>query len=765
MTERELLDKLLSATKLEEAEAAYTAFKGAHADVTEFPFGGRNNNAGQIDVAKDPGRSMIERVTNGIDALLEREFASHAGNPVCISPREAASAWLNVPLQKGLAGMSQKQRQELAERLIVRMEPGEGAASRILSIIDRGIGMTAEQMPKTILSLGEDNKVGKLYLAGTYGQGGSSTLSFSKLVLIATRVAGSQEIAFTVVRYMPLPSDTHKTGRYVYAVRNDAVLRAAAVAKDFEVGTIARHFGYDLTNYKSPIGPNSVYGALNRLMFDPVAPMRFENVVHGWNRVIKGTRNALNGAVDQGDEGKGPTLDHNVPMFSIEMGDLGHIGVEYWVLERPEPSDDGKPKNPAAAFVDPKKPVVITHNGQNQGELPAALLNKAAQLPFLTNRLIVHVNCDRLSPDAKRNMFSSTREDTKEGFVRERIEREVVELLKADDELDRLNREARDQTLKDKDKQAEEQMKRQVARMLRFVGAADVDLPGSKTGSTTVTPPKPPKPPPPPPEPIPTMEPPTFIRIVGDPDVPLKFYAGQRRWIRVETDANSDYHNPNDPEESRINVAVGDSLKVFGTTPLSHGRMRIGVECSVDVSLKTTGSIRIELYRKGLPALSTEREFEVVEQPKPKEGQKGRPFPEFKVIAVDDINDPNWPYVTDQADSESVEEHASGSVKQGDVLYVYYSELFPRYAQEAKRLAGQSPGLAASFKKRYELWLVVHALLVHQKEDDAKVYEDPDDAVKDAERKERCRLAAIAAMYASQEARSGVNLDEISDAA
>jgi hypothetical protein len=72
-------------------------------------------------------------------------------------------------------------------------------------------------------------------------------------------------------------------------------------------------------------------------------------------------------------------------------------------------------------------------------------------------------------------------------------------------------------------------------------------------------------------------DPPTFIRIVADEDEPIEFHAGQRRYIRIETDANSDYHDPDNPKSSRINVAVGNDLEVFGTSPLSSGRMRIGV--------------------------------------------------------------------------------------------------------------------------------------------------------------------------------------------
>jgi hypothetical protein len=163
-------------------------------------------------------------------------------------------------------------------------------------------------MEVTILSLNESHKIQKHYLAGTYGQGGSSTLAFCKYAFITSRHHSSDRIAFSVVRYEDLPAEEYKTGRYVYLVKDDVPLVVGAKEDDFAHGTIVRHFGFDLTRYTAALGPRSIYGVLQRVLFDPVAPVWFENQVHGWNRTIKGSRNALNGAVDEGDESKGISI-------------------------------------------------------------------------------------------------------------------------------------------------------------------------------------------------------------------------------------------------------------------------------------------------------------------------------------------------------------------------------------------------------------------------------------------------------------------------
>jgi hypothetical protein len=170
------------------------------------PVGNRENNKGIIEVGNDPGRCLIERVTNASDAVLEHEFVRHSGVPVCNSPRDASHAWLEVPAQ-GLSQLSPARRRELARRVTVTIEDGEGKQSRTVSVRDEGIGLTHNEVPHTILSLNESNKISKRYLAGTYGQGGSSTFAVSEMTLIASRRRDADYLCFTLVRYFDRPAE------------------------------------------------------------------------------------------------------------------------------------------------------------------------------------------------------------------------------------------------------------------------------------------------------------------------------------------------------------------------------------------------------------------------------------------------------------------------------------------------------------------------------------------------------------------------------
>jgi hypothetical protein len=756
MTDSELFDRLRVARSVSDVGAAVDEFVASRpGECAWIPIGGRENNRGTIEVSSDPGRSAVERLTNGIDAILEAEYDSHNGMPECRSPKEAASAWLNVP-QGGLSELTATQRRSLAQRVAVKILAGEGRDSRILEVRDNGIGLSPDLMPGTILSLNESNKMQKHYLAGAYGQGGSSSFAASKWTLIASRHNGLPIIGFTLVRYQDLPPETYKMGRYVYLAVNGQVLEAEASVDVFAPGTVVTHFGYDLSPYPSPVGPNSFYGLLNAVLFDPVLPVWLDDhEVHGYRRVIKGSRNALNGAVDEGDEERRRTnLSHNIPLFFTSLGtDYGRIGVEYWVLERPNRQN----KRPSAAFVNPARPIVLTLNGQNHAELPQTLIRRNAELPYLTQRLICHVVCDHLTPVAKRALFASTREDIRRGAVYDLVQRELIRILRSDDELIRLNNEAREQGREEQDESAVQQMRSEVARLLRLQG---VDI-GSGTGgqvspeAITVEQPRRPRPPRPPPQPIELHEPPTYIKLVWPEGEDIRFCREQRRYLRVITDAASTYHNAVDPTQSRINfIVVGDGVIARGSTPLEAGRLRLIAEGSASANIGDSGSVRVELSRPGAPTLFDELPFNIVDVPPARPAPQRATLPPFRVRPVRGPTDDHW---IDLAWPDDVSEVASSAEIEEGTLVIYYSSAFPKYARHRQTLEQRDLSKANSYTKRYEIWLAVHSLMLQEQqsksagETQTSSPDEGDEISETREREERVRVATLSALFAARE--------------
>lgn len=754
MNADEFFRVIRNAETVKKVESALDEFEASNGNLSWAPVGNKENNRGPIEVATDPGRSIIERVTNGIDAVLEREHERRRGIPRCQSPKEAAIAWLGVPAL-GLSGLTTGQRRSLAQQVTVIVLPGEQAReSRTVEVADRGIGIQPAQMSNTILSLNESNKMQKHHLAGVYGQGGSSTFAVSKYTLIASRYGNNLTVGYTIVRYNDLPPEEYKVGNYVYLTHNGGVLQAPISLEEFPTGTVARHFGYELIKYPSPLGPNSLYGLLNEILFDPVIPIFLDNqaLTTRQRRTIVGSRNRLNGAADDDDESRrGVSVVHNVPLYYSQLGEFGNIGVEYWVLERPTSEN----KKPSASYVNPSKPIILTHNGQNHAGITHTIIKKDCELPFLAQRLICHINCDDLTPSAKRSLFASTREEARAGVVYERIRQELISALRSDSALTRLNNEAKELGRQEQDESVTLQMKNEVAKLLRIHGLdiaesagggatsaviADARLTHSRTNRRQ-------------PQEIELHEPPTYIRIVWDETDEITFYPDQRRYIRIETDANSIYHDPINPVNSRINIISNTgSIIRCGSTPLKGGRLRGIFECTSNARVGDTGSIRVELSRPGLSILSDEKVVRIVEKPPAREPQRRVTLPPFKVISVKDMDDQLWAELNWPDNPNLV---ASSAVMTDGELFVYYSEIFPNYKSRLTRLEAKDSGLGESFTARYKIWLAVHSLLFYQDQQE-KQARAPDHAeineteqeMEDHEQDERRRIATISAIFA-----------------
>jgi hypothetical protein len=423
-------------------------------------------------------------------------------------------------------------------------------------------------------------------------------------------------------------------------------------------------------------------------------------------------------------------------------------------------------KRPSAASVNPARPIILTLNGQNHAELSVYLLRKEGELPYLSQRFIAHIDSNGLTPAAKRALFASTREEARHGVVLAMIREEFLRILHSDDELTRLNSEAREERLRERDETAIQQMRREVARLLRLHGLQVELAAGPQAGGTQPTPDRPTRPRRPrrPPEPLELHEPPTFIRIVWDEDEAVSFYPEQRRYLRIETDANSMYHTPNDAERSRINIIVSDgTIVVRGTTPLQGGRMRAILDCTSGATVGQAGTVRVELTRLGLPTLYDERTFEVVEVPPARPGQRSLTLPPFEVRPVEGPHDEQWAVLGWPDDVDQV---ASSTEMEQGTLIVYYSTVYPRFAHQLTRFEQREPGLAESFRTRYEVWLAAHSLLLYQDQQTATAdgstaaEEEAPEQAEAQERQERCRMATVATLVAAREIDLGATTDE-----
>ncbi|MGH9894784.1 MAG: hypothetical protein ACREA0_22955, partial [bacterium] len=408
-----------------------------------------------------PGRAFIERVTNEGDANLEAKASTHAGT-MPASPAEAAALWFGLGPGALSTGLADEDILRLAlNSVAVTGWVGDPKDHKdaIFDARDYGIGLTATEMPSTILSLNRGHKKSKAWLTGKHGQGASSTYQYSDLTLIASRKVGAEKVAFTLVE-AAWDSDNGlvKTPTYRYLTVDGKVPEIEVPESEFAVGTLVRHIGYTAADLFNPLGENSLYGLLMRSLAEPLFPVWLEIYslrqskalgyptfpgFRRYGRVIRGTVNALERAwaaalktptntraaeeadaendaeeTAQDDEAvtDGAKILHRASEYyqlpKWDLGgrtgviDLGRVKITYWVIDPAGRPSLGVLKN----WVDPDKTILLTLDGQTHAEESRAIVTgqSGAKLWAVGRYMVVQIDCNGLDPRAKYEMFTST---------------------------------------------------------------------------------------------------------------------------------------------------------------------------------------------------------------------------------------------------------------------------------------------------------------------------------------------------------------------
>lgn len=162
-------------------------------------------------------------------------------------------------------------------------------------------------------------------------------------------------------------------------------------------------------------------------------------------RVVLGNKVRL----DIGPTGGDPEIAwHGTEVVDLSKAhgrDLGRLRINYWVIRRPV--DSQRKSDPALAYVTADSAVTVTLNGQRHDHERRAWLKQKVGLPYLSKNVIVQIDIDELSPPARRDLFSATREQMVDGPMKALIYEEAIAALKADHELRRLEREQRDRAM------------------------------------------------------------------------------------------------------------------------------------------------------------------------------------------------------------------------------------------------------------------------------------------------------------------------------
>lgn len=524
----------------------------------------------------------------------------------------------------------------LAQAIVVSVRDGKTLERPVLEVRDRGTGLAPDTMPDTILNLAGSNKLAKPYLAGAYGQGGSTTFAFSPRGTTIVSGTGTDPLGVTFVRFRELDPRRNKNGRYDYLLDPSGAIATLPANAAFGRGTLVRHFDYDLPDANANVcDPVRGLGAiLERALFDPVLPFtlveaRRRRVVEGGNeRTIVGRAAALEHAPREAVAYRHAV---DVVVRSQRRADFCH--VRYWVL-----ADDDSPLHP-----DRKRPVAMTSFGQTHGSEDRRFLTEALKLPYLKNALVVQIELEALSANVKRDLVSSTRDRLKHGATYRALLDAVRDALLDDAKLAALNAQRR-RALLEGDVAADQQRLRRrfVELMQKFRPGAEPatraaqngrattanadhrdaeDRPDGDTGAEQ--------------EALPTLEHPSFVRVAAAR--PLAFTSGRTSRIAIDSDAPDGYLTLHTNARLVLAIDPPEAAEFVRATDFRGGRARASAR--VLGAAGSEGSVTVRLTDAFGSVLADSAPFSIVAPPEPvaakNDGRAGARVPEIYQVFRD----------------------------------------------------------------------------------------------------------------------------------
>lgn len=580
--------------------------------------GDRVANASNVHVLTEPGPAVVERITNGIDAMLELQH-SEAGSPAPgpPSPRQASEEWFGIQ-----GGTLNRDKDDQAINTLgpnVRIDVYDSGQPRrpSIAIADRGIGQHPFDLPSTILSLGASNKIGKQYLCGAYGQGGSATFAWCEHTIIISRRRpqhsdGKEDlVGWTIVRRY----DDIELKLYTYQYLVDEAEQIPTFAPSalsgagFEFGTCIVHISYDLGRLAalwSIVG----YRYLNNLLFDPVLPYTIhdQREPHPQDRYMYGSRGRL-AAV---------SVEH-YNEYVADLGPDGSVAIRYWVFRErnKEQEDDGSEASVNIhSYLEShgsSRSVVVTLNGQRHAHLDRSFIKNTVRYPLLADTLLVQVDCDRLSRLRKKDLFPATRSGIVSGEGRlELVERCVEEALKTDKDLSRLEHERIQKRLATVDEESERKVKRLLDQLISL--SKPVVGPGADTkggvgqvhsGQKDYK----------------SQDPPTYFKFAEEKQT-LHIVTGTRTIIDVITDGPDDMLHRQKRRGNLTLETLGDQTIALRAGTLHEGRLGVNVAADRNADIGASCQLRAVLEMDGGVYFVTQRPCVIAAPPPPYVGQE-----------------------------------------------------------------------------------------------------------------------------------------------
>ncbi|MBT9168332.1 MAG: hypothetical protein DDT19_01677 [Syntrophomonadaceae bacterium] len=611
---KEIFLKLLKATTQEEVTDLINTHPFFKNSKWAY-YGNQENNAGTIKAqSPDPVGALVEKITNGIDALLIRICWDKKIDPTSPSaPQSQYDAIKNFFGEK-IANfeLSDKEVREVAAKTVRII--GEGTPEKpTFSFIDFGEGQHPKDFPKTFLSIGGSNKIKIKFAHGVYNQGGSAALKFcgNGYQLILSRRApnirnGQDDMwGFSLVRERY--EQGFKAEWYEYCIVDGEVpsfpyepLKALPDGEVFESGSLVRLYSYALKNpnfFITGQRERELAREINKRYFSMPLPIQIDELrtqLRGYSEKNKFTRiyGLWRLLKKQFDDKK---VIKTILPLKAELGVFGLRNIEIVVL-----NDEG---DAGQSYKNQPEKIFLTVNGQAQHTETVNFLKTSCLLPDLAPYMIVHIDLSNASYQANK-IFHTARSGVIDIPEYEEFHKRLTDSIKGDETLKDLNREYKERKLRNVQPEDKD--------LSRYIGRLVKDNPFLASLLNVG-------------DEVPTEKPegpkkeyqgeyvPTIFELEKDEkEIPYNRYAR----LRIKTDATNDYlTRTKDKGELRW---TSSKLVQINHYSLKNGFLPVRIEPVVGVKPGDTDIITFELTRPNQDSLKANLKIIIGEFEEPK---------------------------------------------------------------------------------------------------------------------------------------------------
>lgn len=407
------------------------------------PFGQNESNFGVVENQQaSPIPALIEKITNGIDAILMRACIEQGIDPRSTkAPRSIDEALQEFfPNQKNWD--LNKERRVQAEKLQILADGPRMETS--LTIYDDGEGQKPENFESTFLSLLRGNKNDIHFVQGKYNMGGTGAVVFCgkrRFQLIASKRFDDDRnrFGFTLIRrhHLTAEEETRKKSTwYEYLVVDGQIpfftcdeLDLGLYNRKFKTGTVIKLYSYDLPSGSRSVISRDLNQSINEYLFQPALPVftidtperyaddrNLERELYGLKRRLEEEDNRY---VDQ--------------FFSEDVVDkeIGHTKVTCYVFTSRADQKSVKETRDTIQreFFKNNMSIIFSVNGQVHGHFTSEFITRSLKFPLLKDYLLIHVDCTEIHTEFRNELFMASRDRLKEGEESRKLRHKLASIL------------------------------------------------------------------------------------------------------------------------------------------------------------------------------------------------------------------------------------------------------------------------------------------------------------------------------------------------